>query len=150
MKPNFAKRALLTRIEQAGRSLGTLTPSDGVDLMTDFYLEERAEACDVDSDGDMLLYQWGTYDWGEGESFEFDITRQLIAGDGDDEDIFQLSLTFQFRPTAALRQLGSGDRWCQSPGELEGFRAFIHSSAPFLAVGHETAAGVKLEYDVAG
>ena len=140
----------MTRIEQAGRSLEVLTPSDGVNLMTDFYLEGRAEGCGVDGGGDMLLYQWGTYDWGEGESFEFDITRQMITGGGEDKDIFQLSLTFLFRPTAALRQIGSGDRWCQSPDELDGFRAFIHSSAPFLAVGHGVAAGVKLEYDVAG
>ncbi len=118
--------------------------------MTDFYLEERADGCGVGGDGDMLLYQWGIYDWGEGESFEFDITRQLIRGDGEDDEIFQLSLTFRFRPTASLTRLGSGDRWCHSLGELEGFRAFIHSSAPFLAVRHEIADSVKLEYDVAG
>ena len=150
VKPHSSKRALLNRIEQAGRSLGGLTPSEGVDLMTGFYVEERAEGCSVAIDGDMLLYQWGTYDWGGGESFEFDITRQLIVGGGEDDNIFQLSLTFQFQPTAALRHLGSGDRWCQSPDVLEGFRAFIHSSAPFLAAGHEAAANVNLEYDVAG
>ncbi len=82
MNPHSAKRALLARIERAGRPLRELTPADGIDLMTSFYLEERAEGCGIDNDGDMLLYQWGTYDWGEGESFEFDITRQLIPAGG--------------------------------------------------------------------
>jgi hypothetical protein len=139
----------LARIEDAGRSLRALTPSEGVNLMTDFYREERAEGCRTDDDSDMLLYQWGTYDWGEGESFELDITRQLITG-GEDDDIFQLSLTFRFRPTDALRQLGAGNRWCYSPDELEDFRGFIHGSAPFLAVEREAAAVVKLDYGIAG
>jgi hypothetical protein len=149
LKLSSAKRVFLSRIKNAGRSLRTLTPSDAIELMTSFYREERAEGCVISSGGDMLLSQWGTYDWGEGESFEFNITRQLIAGDSEDEDIFQLSLTFRFRPTAALRQLGSGDRWCLSLDELERFREFVYSSEPFLAVGHEVADGVKLEYDIA-
>jgi hypothetical protein len=74
----------------------------------------------------------------------------LIAGGGEDEDVFQLSLTFRFQPTAALRQFGSGDRWCQSLDEIEGLRAFVYSSAPFIAVGHEVADGVELGYDIAG
>ena len=118
-------------------------------MMTGFYREERAEGCAVDGDGDMLLYQWGTYDWGEGESFELDITRQLITG-GEDDDIFQLSLTFRFRPTAALRELGASNRWCHSPDELEDFRAFVHGSAAFLAVGHKVAPDVRLDYGIAG
>ena len=63
-------------------------------MMLAFYGSVRFDDVDLAADGDMLLYQWGAYDWGEGESFEFDITRQLILGTGEDEDIFQLSLTF--------------------------------------------------------
>ena len=45
----------------------------------------------------MLLHQWGTYDWGEGPSFQFDITRQLISVAGADDDMWQLSVTLHFR-----------------------------------------------------
>src|SRR5262245_31541706 len=83
-------------------------------------------------------HQWGTYDWGEGESFEFDITRQLILGAGEDENIFQLSLTFKFQPTVKLRQLGDGNRWCRSLEEVEEFRSFINSSPEMISVGHAT------------
>jgi hypothetical protein len=34
---------------------------------------------------DMLLYQFGVYDWGKGEHFEIDITRQFII-DGEEDD----------------------------------------------------------------
>jgi len=118
--------------------------------MLDFYRQGRAEECLIDADGDMLLFQWGTYDWGEGESFEFDITRQLTVGDGEDEDIFQLSLTFKFEPTAPLRQLGAGNRWCHSPEELEEFRKFIYGSPAFSAVRGEVPSDVDLEYGSAG
>jgi hypothetical protein len=33
----------------------------------------------------MLLFQWGTYDWGTGEHFGFNLTRQLI-GEGRVDD----------------------------------------------------------------
>jgi len=55
------------------------------------------------------------------------ITRQLILGPGEDEDIFQLSLTFKFQPTVALLQLGAGNRWRRSLEEVEEFRSFIVS-----------------------
>ena len=118
--------------------------------MLSFYREVRAERCRIDKDGDMLLYQWGTYDWGDVELFEFDITRQLIVGDGEDEDIFQLSLTFKFPPTGSLRQLGDGNRWCRSPEEIQEFRAFIYGSLAFRAVGQDAPTEVRLEYGVAG
>ena len=47
--------------------------------MVIFYKNERADDCDIDSDG---------------EHFEFDITRQFIGASCEDEEIWQLSLTF--------------------------------------------------------
>ena len=117
--------------------------------MLAFYAEETIERLNNDRD-DMLLYQWGTYDWGEGESFEFDITRQLIFGDGEDEDIFQLSFTFRFEPTTKLTNFGSGNRWCSSHEELDDFRDFILGSPPFIALNNKLASSVRLEYGCAG
>jgi hypothetical protein len=54
-------------------------PRDMVSAMIIFYRDLRAEDCRFESDGDMLLFQFGTYDWGNGPRFEFDVTRQLIA-----------------------------------------------------------------------
>src|SRR5438067_2763877 len=134
MKPESAESELLRRVVGAGRTLTSLQPAEGIDLMLDFYRNERVDGCPVADDGDMLLYQWGCYDWGDGESFELDITRQLIDAGGEDEDIRQLSLTFRFVPNATLRALGDGNQWCSSPAGLSEFRSFINASAAFSAV----------------
>jgi hypothetical protein len=93
----------------------------------------------------MLLFQWGTRDWGKGEAFEYNLTRQLTPGD-DDADIWQLRLTFRFAPSPERRALGAGNQWCHSPAELAGLRSFVRGSAAFAAVGQLGADKVLLEF----
>jgi hypothetical protein len=50
-----------------------------VGLMLDWYVSERADDVDLSADGDMLLFQWGTYDRAKGPIFQYDITRQLLS-----------------------------------------------------------------------
>ena len=129
MKPDSAKKRFLDYVEQSGVKLSSLSPTQGINLMLDFYSDERAEGCQIEEDGDMLLFQWGVYDWGEGEHFEVNITRQFIEiGREDDEDedsMSQLGLTFRFDPDSALGELPPGNRWCRSPEDLTDFRDFI-------------------------
>src|SRR5262245_10947013 len=125
MKPSSAEKAVLRCLRQAGRELTSLRPLDAIEAMLDFYAAERAEGCALEDDGDMLLYQWGTHDWGDGESFELDITRQFTVTGEEDDDTRQLSLRFKFKPSAELRELGDGNRWCHSPSKLQAFRTFI-------------------------
>ena len=133
MKPGAAKTRFLKRLEAAGLSLETLTPAAGVEAMLAYYAEERAEGCPFEADGDMLLFQWGTYDWGDGPAFEVDITRQLIVADDEDEEPRQLRLTFRFEP-ASGGAAGEGTKWCQSLAELARFRRFVTQSAALKAV----------------
>jgi hypothetical protein len=97
--------------------------------MLDFYRDERVEDCKIEDDGDMLLYQWGTYDWGQGRWFDLNITRQFIPDGGDDDEIFQLSVTAKYSPAPELDALGSGNKWCESPDKLPHFKEFLDSSA---------------------
>src|SRR6266540_1078786 len=92
---------------------------------------------------EICCYTNGVPTIGERES-------HLILGTGEDEDIFQLSLTFKFQPTVALRQLGAGNRWCHSLEKVEEFRSFIDSSPAIIAVGQATPSKVQLEYGLAG
>ena len=148
MEPRFAKRCLLYRIKKAAGKLESLSPWSGIDLMLAFYEEVRAKGCVVKRHDDMLLYQYGTYDWfmGEGEWFEFDITRQLIKGVPSDDNIKQLSLTFKFKPTKAVRNLHGG-RWCDSPKKLESFPKIIERSEGYRAVGNLRPDKVELDYE---
>ncbi len=106
------------------------TPAAIISCMLDFYRDERLDDCIIEDDGDMLLYQWGTYDWGQGRWFDFNITRQYVPGSGEDEDIFQLSVTAKYSPAHELDALGSGNKWCGSPKELPQFNEFIYNSPP--------------------
>lgn len=95
----------------------------------------------------MLLYQWGTYDWGEGEFFELDLTRQFIEPDeGEEVCISQLHLTFQYEPTPALSALGAGTHWCASQDELPAFRTLVAQSAPYAALADVQALAAKVAY----
>ncbi len=138
--------------DRHGAVIEQLSAVDAVDLMTTFYREVRAADCDLDADGDMLLFQWGVYDWGEGESFEYDITRQLVPEPtGDEEDyggfIGQLSLTLKFPPSASLREIKSGDRWCYRPAELGEFTSFVRESEAARAVSGLVPTAVLLMYE---
>ena len=145
MKPRAAKTRFLKRLEAAGLSLDTLTPTAGVEAMLAYYAEERAEGCHFEGDRDMLLFQWGTYDWGKGPAFEVDITRQLIRTDTKEEEIWQLRLVFWFDPSVGVAA-GKRNRWCRSVDELAGFRKFITESAALQAVAQNPPASVELLY----
>ena len=79
--------------------LATLAVRDGVAAMLAFYRATRADDCDLADDGDMLLFQWGpTYLVDGPTPYVVDITRQFIPTGGEDEDIWQLALTFVVDP----------------------------------------------------
>jgi hypothetical protein len=122
----------------------------GIERMTAFYRDVRAEDVNLESDGDMLLFQWGTYDWGNGEAFEVDITRQLIAQEGEDEDIWQLHLTYRYSPSEALRAIGKGNCWCPRPEETASLQQFIGSHPAMTAVGSRDDGQASLNYECAG
>jgi hypothetical protein len=150
MKGETAKEELEKFLAARGITLSRLTPSQGMGAMLAFYAAVRVVDCDLDCDGDMLLFQWGTFDWGAGCRFEVDITRQFIAGCGEDHNIWQLQLTFAFPPSDLLRAIGKGDRWCRSPAELADLASYIEAHPALAAVGTRPDARVTLHYQCAG
>lgn len=137
----------------AGRAavIDQLSALKAIDLMAAFYREVRANDCDLDADSDMLLFQWGSYDWGAGKSFEYDITRQLIpepASDDAEPDGFigQLSLTLKFPPIAAFEEIAAGNRWCHHPSALAAFLAFVWGCEATAAVKEAVPVATTLTY----
>jgi hypothetical protein len=145
MKPRAAKSGFLKRLDRAGQTLEALTPAAGVEAMLAYYAEERAEGCPLDEDGDMLLFQWGTHDWGTGPAFEVSIVRQLIVADDEEDEPRQLDLRFRFKPVVGA-SVRAGNRWCQSPDDLSEFRRFVNRSAALKAVGLLPAESVELRF----
>ena len=119
--------------------------------MLSFYRDVRADQCPLDEDADMLLYQWGTYDWGQGRSFELNITRQLIFNaSGEDDDIWQLSLTFKYVPSSEFGVIGTGNKWCENITGLQEFQQFILSSQAFEVAQSTEPKNIELRYECAG
>jgi hypothetical protein len=146
MKPKDAKKVLAARIKDSGGKLAALTPVEGIRHMIDFYKEIRAHDCPLDEDGDMLLYQWGTYeDLDGGKSFHLDITRQFTLDD-DDCSMSQLSLTFFFRPPTRYKKLKDGNRWCSTLKEIKAFKTFVENTSAYQMLAGSAADEVKLAF----
>lgn len=134
-----------------GREDGSLAkPGDGFAQMLTFYADVRFEDTNLAEDGDMLLFQWGTYDWGNGRFFNAALTRQLIRGAGEDSDIWQLHLTYRFAPSDAFAGLGAGNRWCAHPAQLASFKEFVMNHPVTDAVGTRVDAERELYFECAG
>ncbi len=152
MNAHTSKAALARCIADARATLEGLTVAEGFSLMLHFYRDTRAEDCSA-NDGDMLLYQWGTYDWGDGKFFEMDFTRQfMLSADEDDQSIWQLSLTFKFAQSDSLKALSSGNRWCYepTPSAITQFGEFLRGSPAYAAVDGIPLVKVELDYFNAG
>jgi hypothetical protein len=134
-------------IEQKGFVINKLMLADGMDLMLEYYKGIRVGNCPIDKNGDMLLFEWGTYNWGEGSFFQCDITRQFIVDglEGDDA-ISQLSMRFYFIPNPEFDNLKSGGRWCESPDELFNFNLFINTNETYLLVAMRQPVKILLDY----
>ncbi len=135
MKPANSADSFKTFLAERGLTAANLSVPQLVDSMLAFYRTIRASNLANDPQADMLLFQWGVFDWGHGENFEIDLTRQFIsAGAFDDDAISQLSCTAFFAPTPELRVIPVSNRWCKSVEESKPFAAFIHESAAYRAV----------------
>jgi hypothetical protein len=79
MKSGDALREFHRLLTARGTSAEVVSVRDSIEAMFDFYRSTRAEDCSFESDGDSLLFQSGTYDWGPGPQFELDITVSSFA-----------------------------------------------------------------------
>jgi hypothetical protein len=153
-EPVAALAAFRRLLAARGLDEATLSVCDGFEAMLDFYRDMRASGCAFEEDGDMLLFQWGTYltlrpDGFMGEASNLNLTRQLIPEGAQDDEIWQLGLNFGFEP-AEFRILKSGDKWCHSLEELRQFREYVLASAPVTTCSQLQVQRVSLTYECVG
>ena len=147
MKPDQCIDEYFAHSKVNRETLPDVTPSSGIGKMIAFYRDVRADDCPLEQDGDMLLFQWGMYDWGSGPSFQINITRQFVLDEPDaDQAMSQLSLTFHFKPTGSNKAYGKGNRWCHEPSQLIAFMDFIHKQKPFMELVEQNAARVEINW----
>jgi len=147
MKPITAKPEFENFVRQSGATFTALTPANGIHLMLEFYKYIRADNCPIGEDGDMLLYQWGIYDWGEGTYFQCDITRQFIeVGFEGDDGMSQLPICFYFHLSKEFKELKSGKHWCSSPTELSDFESYIKANATYPKIANANPTKIEVKY----
>lgn len=123
-----ARDAFEVVLASRGLSIERLEADDLLEAMLQWYEEYRVEdAMHLDEDGDMLLFQWGTYDTGSGPRFIYDLTRQMIELQESDPPICQVSAILEFESGPDTDELGSGDQWCVPPSDLASFVEFVRN-----------------------
>lgn len=130
-----ARSLLLSRIAEEGKGLTALSPLDVLEVMFAFYQTVRFAEPELEEDGDMLLVQWGSHDWGHGLKFTFDVTRQFIVGSGEDDDFTQLHLTLQFEPTKETEGIAAHSHWCHHPSRVETSYGEVLNHPDFAVIG---------------
>jgi hypothetical protein len=78
-----------------------------VDAALDCYGAVPASGLAATAQADMLRFQFGVYDGGHGEHFEFDIARQFIVDAEGEDAIGQRRCVMFYEPTMAPRSIAS-------------------------------------------
>ena len=148
MKPSTSLASFREFLRQQRLAPSELTVPQLIERTLSFYQSIRATGLAGDTHSDMLLFQWGVFDWGHGERFEFDITRQFISSSAfGDDAISQLHCTAYFSPTPELRAIPAANRWCRSVADVESFSAFIRDSVAYRAVSSLKPSQVSLHWE---
>lgn len=125
---SLAPSAILKLTREGIDSLDSKYVESALDLICKLYSEHPAKGYDRDEDGDMLLFQYGVFDWGQGKNFEIDFTRQFYKP----ENIVQLRCTLYFEPEQA-KKLSAWNLWSSRHPNLDSWRNEIVRSAGFQA-----------------
>jgi hypothetical protein len=133
--------------------LGSLDAAGAIDAMTSFYEAVQPTGLDPEAP-DMLLFQWGTYDWGDGLWFEFNVTRQVITPstpEDADDAIWQLGLTLRYPPTENAQTAASGEQWWdREDGPIAEFLTDVQSTPGWSYAAERRPTKVELSLDQAG
>lgn len=142
MTPKSSKRELKALLPSP---LKLATLRDAVTTVIEFYRDERADGVDIDSDGDMLLYETHLDNVDEPATYAVSLTRQFMLDDEDEP--YQLKLAFNFRQTAESKLLTGGDAWCDTPDQADVFQKMIEQSPAFKIFADSKAKRVELTYE---
>ena len=99
-----------------------------IDQQLTFYKKIRAKNVSYENDGDMILFQWGTYDWGEGKYFQFDIARQFIETDKNGDDAISQFHTILFYDPNSIGEEIQGNKWFNNYKNTDEIKIFILQS----------------------
>src|SRR5436309_3223876 len=116
--------AFANYIEGKGLSLDDLSLSAFPGFILNYYRAVGFDDVVAAEDGDLVLFQYGVHNWGDGEFFEVDFTRQLMF---EDLEILQQSFTFYFEPDP-FRSIKSFSLWSHKCLDIDAFDVAIRDT----------------------
>lgn len=122
------------------------TCQDAVDQFLFFFESHPVKKVKAYEEEDMLLFQYGTYNWNkQGANFEFNLTRQFAIPNQD--EFLQLGLTLYY-PPQPFETIESFGAWSMDYQDVKAFKTMIEASEGFQATLPMTPSSVKvtLEY----
>ena len=101
-----------------------------IELSLNLYCEIKAKDVffEEDEESDMLLFQYGEYNWKDEHFFKFNITRQFIK-EGEYEEPYQLSISLLFTPIECKGynswsvDFDNLEKWSKNIKETEGYKS---------------------------
>ncbi len=96
-------------------------------------------------EADMLLFQYGTYNWGNefGNHFSLDITRQFI--DPEQDEPYQLSFTLIYEPEQ-FKDIDSYNYWSDACADINSFATNIKTTNGFKAAAKKIPKSYQIRF----
>lgn len=113
--------------------IGSATVNNALEIVIDFYV--NYEIKNVDSsipDNDMLLFEYGIYDWqdGKGENFTIDITRQFYVESKESDGFSQLHLILYF-DRAEFDSIEAANKWSIDFDSIDEWKNYVTNTEGF-------------------
>lgn len=124
-----------------------LTVDELIDIAIILFKKIRVDKIDyTESFNDMLLFQYGVYNWGNenGNHFSFDITRQIITPEEDEP--YQLRLVLIFKPFE-FSNIKTYDIWSNDFNSLDDFVNHIKSTSGYELASKMKAKNIQLHFE---
>ncbi len=100
------------------------------EIFIDYYRDVEFNEVNKKADGDMLLFQYGIYDWEGEQYFQINFTRQFYEVYEDGHQIYQLEVTFYYL-SDDLSDVLSFNKWSSECFDLDEFQDVIVKSVGF-------------------
>ena len=132
-------------IDAAGKSEADLTIADLLQVTLQSY-EALCSDCSRDDAGDVLLFNCGVLDWGQGEGLQVDFVRQFSVNDfnGDFSHLEELHATLQYPAELAVGKDVAFSLCSADCASLEDFRQQVTESAVYRLTENVRPEGFKI------
>jgi hypothetical protein len=119
-----------------------ISPDVALISMLEFYKNHSMKSKKENGDDDMLLFQYGLYDWdGNGERFELNLTRQIA--DQTKEEYYQIMVTINYEATV-IGKIESFTLWSIDHPILEEWEKQIMNTEGFKRASSALPLGYKV------